>query len=81
MKPTIDTMINSYATGMLTAALNNSASIIQLGSELVATGPIKPNKLKDVRRAFDDIHKNYHDEAERITATLEEELKSRGVSL
>lgn len=80
-KLSIDGVINSYAIGMLTAALNHNAAIVQLGSEIVAVGSIKPSKLKDIRRAFDNIHKQYSTEAERITATLEEELKTRGVSL
>lgn len=80
-QPNIDTMINSYATGMLTAALNHNAAVIQLAGELVATGQIKPTGLKRVRQAFDKIHKDYQTEAERISGILEQELKSRGVTL
>lgn len=80
-QPDIDTMINSYATGMLTAALNHNAAVDQLAGELVANGPIKPTGLKKVRQAFNDIHKQYEAEAERVSSILEQELKSRGVSL
>lgn len=80
-QPNIDTMINSYATGTLTSALNHNAQLVQLASELVAAGPLKPSKLKEVRRAFDKIHEQYRADYERISGILEQELKSRGVSL
>ncbi len=74
-------IINSYATGMLTSALNHNAATVQFASELVAAGPIKPTKLKQVRRQFDKIHDNYQAESKRISDILTEELKSRGVEL
>lgn len=80
-QPTIDTMINSYATGMLTAALNHNAAVVQFAGELVATGPIHIKGFKKVRAQFDKMHEQYQQEHGRISAILNEELKSRGVSL
>jgi len=81
-QPSIDTMINSYATGTIVAALNHNAGVVQFASEIVAAGPgIKLSKLKQIRAQFDKMHKAYADEHERISAILNEELKSRGVEL
>jgi hypothetical protein len=81
-KPSIDTILTSYATGVITAALNHNAGVVQFASEILAVGPgIKPSKIKEIRRQFDKMHEQYADEHKRISDILTEELKNRGVSL
>lgn len=80
-QPSIDAIINSYATGTLKSTLEYNAAVVQYAAQLVAVGPIKPSAIKKVQRDFKAMRDQYLEQTDAISAILNEELKERGITL
>ena len=71
-----DTVFQSGLTGLMSAALNHNALVIQLSAEVIAAGPGQSReKLKRIREDFTRLHKDYSNEYKRVTDELQKAIE------
>lgn len=71
-----DTVFQSGLTGLMSAALNHNALVIQLSAEVIAAGPgQKTEHLKRIRAKFNELHKDYSTEYKRVTDELQKAIE------
>jgi len=72
-----DTIVQGHLTSLIGIALIHNASVVQLASEIIASGPgVKQTQLKRIRNEFDRMHKNYAEEYKRITDELQKNIEA-----
>lgn len=72
-----DTVFYGHVSALTNAALTHNASVIQLASEVIVSGPVyKKHQMQRIRDNFNRVHKDYQKEYARIIKSLEKELES-----
>lgn len=75
-----DTVFQSGLTGLMSAALQHNAQVIQLSAEVIAAGPgQKREHLKRIRADFNKIHKAYAVEYKRVTDELQKAIEEGSI--